>query len=89
MTTIIILDLNDFDSSPRTITFPADVGMDTVTDLSVPIPVTDDDVDEADDQFFIAQLVVVDAISRSHLVIARSNTNCIIVDNDRKLQIEK
>ena len=46
---------------------------------------TDDEVDEADEQFFIAQLVVVDTISRRHLAIARNSTNCIIVDNDREL----
>ena len=87
--TTILLDLGDFDATAQTIIFPADEGMTPISDLPVSIPVTDDEVDEADDQFFIAQLVVVDAISRSHLVIARSATNCIIVDNDRKLQVEK
>ena len=53
--------------------------------LSVPITLTDDEADEADNQFFITQLVVFDVISRRHLTIARNAANCIIVDNDREL----
>ena len=61
--------------------------MNPITDLIVPIPVTDDDVDEADDQFFIAQLVLVDSISRNLITIARDASMCIIVDNDREYLI--
>ena len=59
--------------------------MNARTDLPVPIPVTDDDVDEADEQFFIAQLVAVDVTRHRNFTIERDNTNCIIVDNDREL----
>ena len=83
--TTILLDLGDFDATAQTIIFPADVGMIPITDLPVPIPVTDDEVDEADDQFFIAQLMVVDKISHHNFIIGRKATICIIVDNDRKL----
>ena len=57
------------------------------TDLPVPIPVTNDVVDEADDQFFIAQLVLVNTINPRNLAIERDASNCIIVDNDREYQV--
>ena len=59
--------------------------MNARTDLLVPISVTDDNIDEADEQFFIAQLVAVDDISHRNFAIERDNTNCIIIDNDREL----
>ncbi len=64
--------------------FPADEGQNPRTDFDVPIPVFDDNVDEADDQFFIVHLVVVNATNRNLIVIERAASNCIIVDNDRK-----
>ncbi len=63
-------------------TFPADEGMNPMTDLPVPIPIVDDEINEAGDQSFIAHLEVVSAIRIP--TIGRSVVNCIIVDNDRE-----
>ena len=78
-------DRNDFDNTVITATFEADAGGNPQTDLNVPIPVFDDDIDEAIDQIFIAQLVVVTAVNRGLIIIVRPISNCIIVDNDREL----
>ena len=74
-------DENDFNKSAVIVTFPADEGR-IPADLLVPIPILDDIVDEADDQFFVVQLVVVSTFK--HLIIGRATSNCIIVDNDRE-----
>ena len=81
---VLCSDENDFDNTVITATFAADAGGNPTTDLNVPIPVFDDDIDEADDQIFIAQLVVVSAVNRGLITIERDASNCIIVDNDRE-----
>ena len=53
-----------------------------MTDLSVPVPIVDDVVNEAGDQFFIAYLQLEDNIRDP--MIDRSVSYCIIVDNDRE-----
>ena len=68
-----------------TATFVADAGMNPQTDLNVPIPIFDDDIDEADVQSFIAQLVLVSAVNGDLITIERAVANCIIIDNDREL----
>ena len=82
---ILLTDFNDFNNSVITAIFPADEGLDPITDLNVPIPVFNDNVDEADDQFFIAHLVLVNATNRNLINITRAASSCIIVDNDREL----
>ncbi len=42
----------------------------------------DDDVDEARYQFFIAHLVVANAVNMDLIYIERAASNCAIVDND-------
>ncbi len=78
-------DANDFNSATITdIVFNADKGEDLQASLLVPIPITDDDIDEADNQFFIVQLVLNDATDRELIPVARSTSRCVIVDNDCK-----
>ena len=60
------------------------MGGNPTTDLNVPIPVYDDEIDEADDQFFVTQLVVVSAVNRGLITIEHATSECIIVDNDRE-----
>ena len=74
--------MNDFDTTIQFATFPADEGMNPRTDLRVPIPIVNDTINEAGDQFFIAHLEVVTSVRPP--IIERSSSNCIIVDNDRE-----
>ena len=60
------------------------MGGNPITDLDVPITIFDDEIDEADEQFFIAQLVVFSAVNRGLITIERAASNCVIVDNDRE-----
>ena len=55
-----------------------------VTQLNVPIPFFDDDVNEAFEQFFITQLVIVNATNRDLVTTDRRTCQCAILDNDRK-----
>ena len=75
-------DGRDFDNSTITATFPADEGGNATTDLVVPIPVFDDDVDEANNQYFIIKLVVVNAINTNLTTLTQEASRCIIIDND-------
>ena len=56
----------------------------SISDISVLIPIMDDDKDEADIQFFIAFLEVVDAVNMDLIDIGRTFSRGIIVDNDGK-----
>ena len=59
--------------------------MNAQTDLNVPIRIIDDDIDEANEQFFIVQIIVANAMTEGSLIIITRNiSNCSIVDNDRE-----
>ena len=55
-----------------------------ISGISALIPIVDDDKDEADIQFFIAFLEVVDAVNIDLIDIGRTFSRGIIVDNDGK-----
>ena len=55
-----------------------------ISDISALIPIVDDDKDEADIQFFIVFLEIVDAVNMDLINIGRAFSSCIIVDNDGK-----
>ena len=65
-------------------TFPADEGQVLQTSVPTSIPIFDDDVNEAADQFFIAHLVVGTEVNSDQVKIERSTSICKIVDNDRE-----
>ena len=82
---LCIADTSDFDSTALTVTFLADEGVDKRTEWPAPIPVTDDEIDEADQQFFIVRLVLADTNNPAGLLtVGRDASNCIITDNDCK-----
>ena len=66
--------------------FPADEDESTpINSISVPIPITDDELDEASEQVFIAYLEVINTTNRDLLISDVLNVStCTIVDNDRK-----
>ena len=51
------------------------------------MPVTDDQINEADEQFFIVQLILVEATNKDQIQIGRSFSECVIIDNDRELPV--
>ena len=78
-------DTNDFNNTIFNITFDADENAPVaISGISALIPIVDDDKDEADIQFFIAFLEVVDAVNMDLIDIGRTFSRGIIVDNDGK-----
>ena len=75
------LDRRDFDITPIDITFEADE-IHTILDVSVPITIFDDEINEYEERF-VAVLELVDAIKSSQ-VDFNDATLCTITDNDRK-----
>ena len=79
------IDTDDFNNTIFNITFAADENAPVaISDISALIPIVDDDKDEADIQFFIAFLEVVDAVNMDLIDIGRTFSRGIIVDNDGK-----
>ena len=80
-----ISDEDDFNATVITVTFPPDESM-GAKKLNAPIPIFDDDVNEAREQIFLALLEVESAVN---LELVRNDvlniTTCIIIDNDGKL----
>jgi hypothetical protein len=74
----------DFNATAFNVTYPADEEINLVQTVPAFINVTDDDVNEAREQTFIVFLEIVDAVSLDLLTITRSNSTCVIVDNDGK-----
>ena len=76
----------DFNTTVIEVAFPSDANLGTsLADVDAPIRVKDDTKDEADNQFFIVYLELVDAINPSTINIERDTATIIIVDNDSKL----
>ena len=81
------LDLADFDNTNITLVFEPDEDVDQpVNEKSARIFVTDDAINEAMEQVFIAELMLVSSLDSSSVQITRPSTLCRIVDNDRKCE---
>lgn len=75
-------DLQDFDNSVITITFqPDEIGV-RVNDIETPVPIVDDTIDEAEEQYFVVTLDIVG--SHDGVVITLQDALCRITDNDGK-----
>ena len=72
----------DFNDSVRIVTVPAGQ---RVEDITVDIPIIDDDIDEADEGFIILLEVVDPAVAPSVDLSTRNTTLGRIDDNDSKL----
>lgn len=76
-------DTNDFDATAFEVTWPSDEGLPSgLTDETVFIPITDDEIDEAEVQFFIVFLEILEAVNFDLITVSRANATCVIVDND-------
>ena len=76
------MDRRDFNVTPIEITFEADE-INTILDVSVPITIFDDEINEVEEEIFVAVLQLVDAINSSMMDFSDA-TLCRITDNDRK-----
>jgi hypothetical protein len=72
----------DFNATAFDVVYPADEGAAPVQTVPAFIDVTDDDVNEAREQTFIVFLEIVDAANLDLITITRTNSTCVIVDND-------
>ena len=80
----LIADLQDFNNSVITITFDADEDAEN-SQLGAPIPIINDVINEAVEQFFVVQLSVVSSLNPAGVDISvRSASLGRIIDNDRK-----
>ncbi|MCG8622067.1 MAG: hypothetical protein MJE68_08760 [Proteobacteria bacterium] len=76
-------DLNDFNDTVLTITFLADED-NPVNDIPLSIPITDDAINEANEQDFVVILNLTDSVNPALINLPRTSTLCRIIDNDRK-----
>ena len=86
--TLIYTDTDDFDATIFNVTFDADERAPVTTLISTFIPIVDDDKDEANIQYFIVTLEIVDAINLNLISIGHAFTRGIIVDNDSEYNIQ-
>lgn len=83
-----LADTNDFNSSPLSVVFEVDEGKQITYKEIVNLSITDDDVNEATEQYFVVTMDTARAENRSAIMIATESSLCVIVDNDRKLIIQ-
>ena len=76
------MDRRDFNITPVEITFEADE-INTILDVSVPITIFDDEINEVEEEIFVVVLQLVDATNSSTVDFSDA-TLCRITDNDRK-----
>lgn len=80
------VDAIDFSSASVEVEFIADEGLHLTSNSLVHVLIYDDDIDEADSQFFVIQLVLVSGVNESLIKVNRNASVCAIFDNDCKLQ---
>ena len=76
------MDRRDFNITPIEITFEADE-INRILDVSVPITIFDDAINEFEEEIFVVVLELVDA-TNSNTVDFNDATLCRIIDDDRK-----
>ena len=63
----------DFNNSVITVIFEADEFGNQVNDVLVPVPITDDDIDEAQDEMFVIDLTLQSSINSQISIDCRSS----------------
>ena len=77
--------MNDFNNSAITLIFEPDDEDLVVNDMSAPVPVTDDAINEATEQVFVIELMLVSSLDPNTIdLTVRNSSLCRIIDNDRK-----
>lgn len=82
-TTNIFEDGEDFNNATITITFDPDEERNQ-GEQSIPIPIFNDSVNEANEQVFVIQLKVVGGANVNSITISRQVSLCRIIDDDGK-----
>ena len=80
----VILDLQDFSDAVFNITFEPDEDSD-INNKLVSVSITNDDINEAIEQFFVIQMALVSSVNPSSVELSRAASLGRIVDDDRKL----
>ena len=75
----------DFNNTNITLVFEPDEDAE-INEKYTPIFVTNDTINEATEQVFIAELIPVSSADPATVVITRPSTLCRIIDNDRKYE---
>lgn len=84
---ILNLDLSDFNNTVIRVVFEADEDS-AVNDVSVPIDIVDDPINEAAEQAFIVQLKLIGSTNPGLADLTeRPASLCRIIDNDRKCSV--
>ena len=82
-------DRRDFGITEFTVTFEVDEGTTSPNnDVPVPVPVRDDEFDEADEEVFIIILSVNNGTNTEGIMIMRDAALCRIGDNDSKFCLD-
>ena len=80
------IDSNDYNSSSITVVFEPDEDGE-VNEKSAPIFITDDAINEATEQVFVVELILVSSLDSATVDLSvRPSTLCRIIDNDRKFK---
>ena len=80
------IDSNDYNSSRITVIFEPDEDGE-VNEQSAPIFVIDDGINEATEQVFVAELILLSSLDSATVDLSvRPSTKCRIIDNDRKFE---
>ena len=74
-------DTNDFNATAFDMTFLAG-GRSSIADIAGYIPIMDDEINEAPQQVFMILLEIQTAVNPDLIVMARTYSTCIIIDND-------
>ena len=81
---IFVTDFSDFANSTLTVTFQADEA-NPVNELSVPVTIIDDDVNEAMEQDFVVVLKLRESANQGSVHLGTRNSSlCRIIDDDGK-----
>ena len=76
--------MNDFNNTNITLVFEPDEDRE-ISEKDAPIFITDDAINEATEQVFVAELLLINSSNPASVDLnTRSSTLCRIIDNDRK-----
>ena len=76
----------DFNNTNITIVFEPDEDSE-INEMGAPIFITDDAINEATEQVFVAELILVSSLDSATVDLTiRPSTLCRIIDNDRKFE---
>ena len=77
--------MNDFNNISVTLIFEPDENGTPMNERNAPIPIVDDAINEATEQVFIVELLLISSLDPATVDLnTRPSSLCRIIDNDRK-----